>query len=221
MELLGDGRPPGKEHKDPMKNWLTRRRIAISLLLVVGMVMSAALRADTLTIQVGSYIDGQDLLHIQGNTVYWQYVLFDPVGTQRFDIPPGDTYTSVITTLNGNPVESGSWTPSFPNGLSQDSTSFTLDPALPSSGINSVSLTVNSAREVLDIIQFPTIANGEELILNFEDSVPSGASYYEGTVTVDFTPSATPVPEPGSMLLLGSSLVGLAGVARHKIGLRV
>lgn len=44
---------------------------------------------------------------------------------------------------------------------------------------------------------------------------PSGVAYY---AVINYETSA--VPEPGSMLLLGSGLVSLAGVARRKIGRR-
>jgi hypothetical protein len=192
--------------------------VVVFCLVAVAMVSPRLLRADVLTITVGTYIDGQDSLYIQGDTLKWQYGDYTPVGAPRGDVP--DTNTYISTTLNGSPVMSLTpWQPVFASGPSsgQFSLPFTsLDPALPGSGIDSVSLVVNEGRETLDISQFPTPGNGETLILNFDDDADGGAGYYNGTVTVDYTPAGV-TPEPGAIVLVGSGLLGLVGIARRKL----
>jgi hypothetical protein len=46
---------------------------------------------------------------------------------------------------------------------------------------------------------------------------PSGVAYY---ADIDYSSAAGVTPEPGSFLLLGSGLLGLAGMVRSKFGLR-
>jgi hypothetical protein len=194
---------------------VTRKSIII---LALGTIMagwsallsdSTAAHASEVTITVSSYIDGEDYLYIQGDTLQWETISDTPVGDPRFDVP--STTTDVSTTLNGNPVQSFDWQPVY-----QPSSNFTyvytgLSPSLPSTP-TSVSLAVLEGRESLTILQQPSALNGETLILDFNDGGPNpdfnGAAVYTAQLTFNSLSSA-PLPSTWTMLIAG--FVGLFG----------
>jgi hypothetical protein len=67
--------------------------------------------------------------------------------------------------------------------------------------------------------QFTVPAGATGLYLAAADSV-GGSTGNEGSISVDVSGANTVTPEPGTLLLLGSGLVGLAGMVRRKIGIR-
>jgi hypothetical protein len=150
---------------------------------------------ETITIDVQAFIDGRDLLVIQGNTLQWDHLDYSAVGTWN----GSNATTNITTTLNGVPQNQYNWLPTWsaPLNTAQWSSVFTgLTPALPSSnmlssGDMSVSLDTISARDSLTIYQLPTASNNYALILDFNDDPSSGATWYDALITITFPLPAT------------------------------
>lgn len=143
------------------------------------------LGVDTITMTFTVCIDGRDELIVQGNTLKWQYLDFEPVGASS-NCP--DNTTLISTALNGTPVmNSVPWlplyptTPIFSGELTLPFTS--LSPGLPSSPMTAT-LTVLQARDSLTMTEFPSSANGGTMILDFNDDPSPGAAIYSGKVTI-------------------------------------
>ena len=154
--------------------------------LALAAVAGHAAQAQTITYTFTACIDGDDRLFIQGGQVWWQYIDHTAVGDPR---PECNSYTTISTTLNGNPVITNGnvqpvWNPDppYPGDYSlpfQPS----LSPALPSTDMN-VTLTVLQGRDSLTIAQYPNAANGQTLVLDFNDDTDYGATLYTAHVTI-------------------------------------
>jgi len=143
--------------------------------------------ADTTTLTVTAYIDGRDLLIVQGSTLQWHHLDYAAVG--RFlgaNVP-----TTISTTLNGAVVmDNLQWTPDWPfpppNELRFEafSSAFAgLAPALPSADAT-VTLSIIQARGSVTIFQSPSAANGYTLIVDFNDDPEGGPATYEVELTI-------------------------------------
>lgn len=162
------------------------------LVLAVVPVWSRA--ADTTTLTITAYIDGQDLLIVQGSTLQWHHLDWAAVGR----LAGANVPTTISTTLNGAPVMNNfQWTPDWPfpppNEIRFEAFSSVLTgvtPAQPSAD-STVTLNIIQARGTVTIYQMPTAANGYTLIVDFNDDPEPGASTYQVELTT--TTSSTPV----------------------------
>lgn len=70
-------------------------------------------------------------------------------------------------------------------------------------------------------VKLPTFSEGDwtadEYVLAFEDLYGGGDWSYDDLVIMVESVKTKPVPEPGTMFLLGSGILGLAGVRRKKM----
>ena len=156
--------------------------------------------------EISAYIDSDSYLIIKDNTMQWYNKNGWPPG-QYPQFPASDPATYITTSSNpGVPIAwNPDWLPWTPaDGPAEVSSSvYTgLTPALPQTLLD-ITLTKIQGRDNIWISQNPSADNAYTLIIEFNDGPTAGAAWY--TARVDFAP----VPVPGTVLLLGSGLLGL------------
>ena len=198
-------------------SWSTLRGTAVA---IASMAMSAAFSpragaAETIVYNVTARIDGsQDFLIFHRNTVQWHHA-----GTVAAPGRQGgnDDPTTITSQLDGVTKLNGfewlpEWSQPFPNQIRFEDYSSTLtglDPALPASDVQSVTVSTSSGRGTVTLDQFPTAANDYTLIAKFADGV-NGSAFTGGLITVV-------VPEPGAGAIVLLALPGFLLRRRRRV----
>jgi len=149
-----------------------------------------------------------------------------PNPTTSGSVPIYDDIQSLSVTVTGADSGNGTWTLSDLDEVEQ-----------PTWNTNSATLNMEE-----ELIGQPTPGNptgtgdpwgtpggnGGDFNLEFDNGGPSGINPFElynvngdDMYLTEFDPITTVIPEPGTMLLLSSGLVGLAGMLRRKISQRI
>jgi hypothetical protein len=145
---------------------------------------------------------------IQANGSAWGFTSA-PVGTQTAFLQGVGSVSQDITGL----VAGQGYTVSF---YLEQRPNYGVDPVTVSvGGVNLLSGVDSPANWTLYTETF--IATNPTELLNFSTSIPNfGGDYDAGVSGVSVAVAAT--PEPGSIILLGSGLLGLFGAVRRKFG---
>jgi hypothetical protein len=170
--------------------------IVVTVVAFLVCFVPSRVAAGTITYDVQAFVDTQDQLIIQDNTLQWHHLVDAAVGRWN-----GSNFPTIISTAaNGVVVLSDlNWVPDWPEPPPAEiryeaysSVFEDLVPALPSCPMT-VTLDLIQARDTADLTQLPTPDNGQTLVVNFWDGLP-GADWYHIQVQVTYPTTFPDVP---------------------------
>ena len=175
---------------------LKRRLLSIGVFCWVVSFLPTLLFADPVTLkyEIEAYIDGRDILVIQGNKITWNHLNYAAVGRHLGKNEPTiiNTYLNNILVLDQN-----EWLPTWPEDppaqiryVASSSTFDALSPSLPQTAM-SVTLNPLEARSQLSIYQYPTLSNDFTLMISFDDRGLSSSSWYKCELMIEYEPTTT------------------------------
>ena len=181
---------------------MTSRKIALGLTIAVGLVASAMANAEPIT-TAGS-------LPVSIDTANGGPPSTIQLNAASQDVAAGGQYTQVITFVSGYDGAAGPISFSVDELLNASpvTISGTMDVS-PTTDPDSITLAASGPFTVGDLT-FTSEA------LTFLDSPPFPDGIVNETLTFDVANATTDVPEPASLVILGSALLGMAMVRRRR-----
>ena len=197
------------------------------LTLVIALSFaSLSANAATVTVDVTSMIDGESQIIIKDDSIQWHHLSWIVPGvsaTNALDITP----TTISYSIDGVLQQTANWYPSWPTphwdaGVSNGSTNnWNRDNQLSdifsgflipiSSATSGFTLTPISRRGITSITELPSPANGNALVIDFNDAPIGGSAIYSSSIS--FT-AAVPEADTSAMLLMGLGVMGF--IARRR-----
>jgi hypothetical protein len=201
-------------------------KIRVVVATVALLLVAMYARASTITYQdKGTVAAASSIYAVNSGDLRFWYYGYDAINTDEMyveDVTTGTLsnyfFVNNRTVVNGVAIE-GDQLRVFLINLSHPSDVFDGNPATSTDGINHSYITTWTSGELSNGVTGPTsIASDPMVFVGMEDLPASISDYDYNDDEFIFDNVAIGLsPEPSSLLLLGSGLLGLAGLLRRKV----